>query len=125
MVREVRYRSQKPVPYLLRPLLPEGIGYVEQGTFDRLAGRYEHRLEPMPLGKRAELCAAITLEPTSSERFLRIYEGTVCVRVPVLGPRLEREAVAALQKPEPQGSEVTRAWLTRLQRERQGAAATP
>jgi hypothetical protein len=123
VLREVRYRSQKPVPALLRPFMPDGIGYVERGTFDRLAGRYEHRLQPTPLGERCELCATITLEPTGSERFLRVYEGTVSVRVPILGARLEREALVALDKPQPRGSEVTRAWLERLARERRESSA--
>jgi hypothetical protein len=112
--RDIRYRSQKPVPLLLKPFMPDGIGYMEYASFDAQAGRYQHRLTPIPLGNRLDLEATITLEPVSAERFLRVYQGSVRVHVPVVGARLEREALRVLGEPQPEGAKVTHAWLQRL-----------
>jgi hypothetical protein len=112
--RDIRYRSQKPVPVLLKPFMPDGVGYMEYAVFHEREGRYEHRLTPIPLGKRLELVAHITLEVRGPERFARVYEGTVSVHVPVLGARLEREALHVLAREQPEGEALTRAWLARL-----------
>jgi hypothetical protein len=111
--RDLRYRSNKPVPTLLKPLMPNGIGYVERGVFDEAKGTYEHTLEPVPLGARAALKGVIRLEPQAAG-IRRIYEGTVEVRLLGLGGVLEREAVSALEKPrDDEGTRITRAWLAR------------
>jgi hypothetical protein len=123
VTRHIHYRSQKPVPLLLKPFMPDGIGYVEHSVFHETEGRYEHRLAPVPLGKRLELCATITLEPLGPERFLRVYEGTVSVNVPVLGARLEQEALRVLAAEQPEGAALTRAWLERLAQKRRNGTA--
>ncbi len=123
--RDIRYRSQKPVPALLRPFMPDGIGYLEYAVFHEREGRYEHRLTPVPLGKRLELVASLTLEPRGPERFLRVYEGTVSVHVPVLGARLEREALNVLAEEQPEGKKVTAEWLQKLADARRAAAHSP
>lgn len=109
--RELRYRSQKPVPALLKMFMPEGISYVEQSVYDPARGRYEHRLEPRPLGARAALTGAITVEPSSPGRFKRIYDAAFDIRVPVIGPKLEREAVEGFTRNQDAGVELTQAWL--------------
>ena len=120
--RDIRYRSQKPVPVLLKPFMPDGIGYMEYAVFCEREGRYQHRLTPMPLGNRLELQATLTVEPAGPERFVRVYEGTVRVHVPVLGARLEREALRGLGEEQPEGAAVTRAWLKRLAEARRSAS---
>jgi hypothetical protein len=111
--RDLRYRSNKPVPALLKPLMPDGIGYVERGVFDEAQGTYAHTLEPVPLGSRAQLRGVIRVEPHEAG-IRRIYEGTVEVRMLGLGGVLEREAVSALEKSrDDEGTRITRAWLTR------------
>jgi hypothetical protein len=117
--RDLRYRSARPVPLVVRPFFPDGIGYVEHGVLDEVAQRYEHRLEPVPLGSRAELCASITLEVTGEGRFRYVYEGTFSIRVPLIGARLEREAAAAFGADRPEATALTQSWLTRRAAERQ------
>jgi hypothetical protein len=116
--RDLRYRSSRPVPLVVRPFFPDGIGYVEHGVLDETAQRYEHRLEPVPLGSRAELRASITLEVTGVERFRYIYEGAFTIRVPVLGGRLEREAAAAFSAERPEATALTQSWVARRAAER-------
>jgi len=116
--RDLCYRSHKPVPILLRPLMPKGVGYLETSVFDERRDTYQHRLTPMPLGKVAELSASITLEPLGEERFLRVYEGYVSVGLPVFGKRLEHEAVVALEKEQPDSAELTRSWLAKYSERR-------
>jgi hypothetical protein len=121
--RDIRYRSHKPVPVLLKPLMPHGIGYLETSLFDAARGEYQHRLTPVPLGKLAEMSATMRLELTGSERFVRIYEGTVTVRAPLIGGRLEREAVQALEKDSPEMMELTKTWLAKYTERRRAAEA--
>jgi hypothetical protein len=116
--RDLRYRSARPVPIVVRPFFPEGIGYVEHGVLDEAAGRYEHRLEPVPLGSRAELSATITLEVTGEERFHYVYEGAFSIRVPLIGARLERQAAAAFSTERPEATALTQHWVARRAAER-------
>jgi hypothetical protein len=109
--RDVRYRSARPVPLVLRPFMPDGIGYVEHGVLDLVAQRYEHRLEPMPLGSRAELRATISLEVIAPERFRRTYAGAFDVRVPLIGGRLERDAAQAMMNENPESAALTQRWV--------------
>jgi hypothetical protein len=123
--RDLRYRSARPVPLVVRPFFPEGIGYVEHGVLDEVAGRYEHRLEPVPLGSRAELAATITLEVTGVERFRYVYEGAFSIRVPLIGGRLEREAAAAFSTERPEASALTQSWVSRRAAERRAGRVNP
>lgn len=120
--RDVRYRSSQPVPVVLRPFMPDGIGYVEYGVLDEAAQRYEHRLQPMPLGARAELRATITVEVVAPERFRRIYAGAFEVRVPLIGARLERDAARAMMNENPESAALTQRWVEQRAEQRRAAA---
>lgn len=111
--RRLRYRSEAPVPFVLQPLLPHGVGYVEEAVFDEQARQYRHRITPHPLAERAELHATITAVPINDGQFERVYAGHVAVHLPLIGRRLARELAKTLSNEGDQHLSITRAWLKR------------
>jgi hypothetical protein len=111
--RVVRYRSTKEPPALMKPFLPDGLGYVERGTFDRSAARFEHSIEPTAMADRTEIRGAVTVESIAPGRIRRTYAGTVSIRVPLLGGRLEAATVEQMQKNNDAAASVTAEWLAR------------
>jgi hypothetical protein len=111
--RVVRYRSTKEPPALMKPFLPDGLGYVERGTFDRVASRFEHSIEPNAMSERTEIRGAVTVESVAPGRIRRTYEGFVSIKVPLLGSRLEAGAIEQMQKTNDTAAAVTSEWLAR------------
>lgn len=113
IARTVRYRSKKQPPALMKPFLPDGLGYVERATFDCATERFEHAIEPSTMADRTEIRGAITVETVAPRRIRRTYAGTVSIRIPVLGARLEAGTIEQMQKTNDTAAAVTAAWLAR------------
>jgi hypothetical protein len=111
--RTVRYRSTKEPIALVKPFLPGGLGYVERSQFDSATGRFEHAIEPNAMGDRAEIRGAITVEPIAPGRIRRTYEGTVSIKVPLLGARFEAGAIEQMKKTNDTAAAVTAEWLAK------------
>ncbi len=118
--RLVRYRSLKPVPALMRPFLPEGLGYTEHGVFDADARSFSHRIEPSAFGRRTDIQGIVRIEELGGGRIRRTYAGSVQIRAPWIAHKLELDTVANMESSQEVAASVTREWLSR-RRERASA----
>jgi hypothetical protein len=113
IVREVRYRSTQPVPAIMRPFLPDGLGYTERSTFDRAAARFEHTIEPSTFGDRTEIKGEMVALVIAPGRIRRVYTGSVSIRVPVMGGRFEAGTITSMERTNDVAAAVTAQWLAR------------
>lgn len=109
--RVVRYRSRKPVPGMMKPFLPEGLGYTEHATFDSETQTFEHRIEPSAFGSRTDIRGAVLVEDLGRGRIRRTYAGRVEIRAPLIARKLEQDTVANMVASQDTAAAVTRAWL--------------
>jgi hypothetical protein len=110
--RVVRYRSRQPVPALMRSFLPDGLGYTEHGIYDPETRSFTHRIEPNAFGARTEIRGTMRVEDLANGKIRRIYEGTVTIKVPIVGGRIEADTIRNMQKAQDAAAAVTRQWLS-------------
>ncbi len=109
--RVVRYRSRKPVPGLMRPFMPEGLGYTEHGVFDVQACELAHRIEPSAFASRTDIRGTLRVADIGQGRIRRSYAGTVSIRAPLIARKLELDTVANMVSSQDTAATVTRHWL--------------
>jgi hypothetical protein len=109
--REVRYSVRTPVPALVRPLLPDGLSYVERATFDREQQVLEHTIHPNTAAARTDIRARLHVEDLGAGRSRRIYRGSVSIQVPLIGRRLEQSTVRNIVESQERASIVTQRFL--------------
>lgn len=110
--RRVRFRFTGDLsPAVTSVVDPARLTWVEESTFDRQAHRGRHHIVPDHYGGRLRCDYTTELAP-DGEGTLRVAEGEVVVRFPLVGSRVERAIVGGLTEHAGREQELVERWLT-------------
>ena len=112
--QRVRYRFTGELsPAVTAVVDPGRLTWVEETTYDRRSHRGEHRIVADHYADRLRSSYTTTLEPAGDhgDATLRITDGDVRVRFPLVGGRVERAIVGGLAEYAGQETEALRQWL--------------
>jgi hypothetical protein len=96
-VRTFRYESGTDLPAVAAKALgTKRLAYTQTNRLDLAASRLEWRIE-LPLGDRVRVSGVTTMEPSGSGS-LRKVDGTIEVKLPLIGGRVEKLVVEQFEK---------------------------
>jgi hypothetical protein len=113
---EVR-RTVEVVPKLgdlpgpIKKLIGDGVGYREEGVFDKQSKRYKLKIFPNKLGDKMTIAGEIRCEPSGDAKCKRIYTANVEARVFGVGGMLEKRLIADMEKGYDVGAKFTNDYL--------------
>jgi hypothetical protein len=89
--------------------------WVDEADYDLAAHRSEHRIVPDHYGNRLQASYSSRLEADGDGATRRIAEGTVKVRMALVGGRVERAIVSGLEEHADAEAALLARWLTRAE----------
>lgn len=112
--RVIRATPARDLPAVVRRVTGASLGYTETSIFTIAEGRAVTTVEPNTLAGRIDFSGTHTLEETGARSFVRIFEGSVDVRVALVGKNIERAIIADMESSYRAGAALTAAGLTAL-----------
>jgi len=118
--RTIRAVPARDVPGFLRAITGASLAYEETTTYFKGQNRADLRVTTASLSNRIDITATYTVTAVGAGRLERVLEGEIDVRVPVVGPRIERAVLDDNAESYEVGAQVTQNWL-----DRNGLIASP
>jgi hypothetical protein len=100
-----------PMPAPLKKLVGEGLGYREEGVYDKKARRYTVRIYPNKLADKLTITGEMSSEPAGDGKMKRIYKGTVVAKIFGVGGLLEKTVIADIEKSYSESARFTNQYL--------------
>ncbi len=85
------------MPAALKKLVGEGVGYREDGRFDKKTRRYEIKVTPNKLADKLHITGTLYTEPAGEGKCKRVYEGNVEAKIFGVGGMLEKRVIGDLE----------------------------
>jgi hypothetical protein len=99
------------VPAAIKALIGEGLGYREEGCYDKKTQRYRLSVVPTALADKISINGEIWAEPIAPVRCKRIFLAQIAVRVFGIGSIIEQRIIADLRLNYNAGAAYTAAYL--------------
>jgi hypothetical protein len=116
-----RCTSRRKLPGFVEKLLGGPLGFTESLTIFDGAQRVEQRVEPSLFRERTEFRAELNVEALEGGRSARVFRGTLSIRLPVVGRRIERLTIRDMTQAQELAVKLAR---DRLARRGAGSAST-
>lgn len=111
--RSVRVVPARDLPAMIRRVTGASLGYLETTVYRRAEGTAETVVVPSTLASRIEVVGTHRIT-ASGGSISRVFEGTVAVRLPLVGRRIERIVLDDMAASYRLGAAITQAWMDRL-----------
>lgn len=99
------------MPGPLKKVLGDGIGYKEEGVFDKNAKRYKVTIIPNKLADKTTIEGEMRCEPAGDGKCKRIFECKVVSKVFGVGGMLEKRVIADMEDGYDKGAKFTNEWI--------------
>lgn len=97
--QRIRYRFTGELSSAVTAVVDrDRLTWVDEAEYDLAAHSSEHEIVPDHYGSRLQASYSNRLEPDGDGRTRRVAEGTVKVRMPLVGGRVERAIVSGLEE---------------------------
>lgn len=100
-----------PMPGPLKKVLGDGLGYREEGVFDKKTKRYKIKIIPNKLTDKVTITGEMWMEPAGEGKCNRIFTCTVKAKIFGVGGMLEKKTIEDMQKSYKTGGEFTNEYL--------------
>lgn len=113
---EVR-RSLKVVPKLgpmpgpLKAVIGEGVGYQENGVFDKKSRRYTVDITPNKLSDKVTIKGVMYTKPKGDNQCVRVFECTVNAKIFGVGGMLEKRVITDMEESYAKGADFTNKYI--------------
>jgi hypothetical protein len=87
--RKVRIEPKTDAPAMIKKLVGDSIGYVEEGTFDPKAKKWNYKISTTKLTDKISISGTFWVEPRGEKRVERICEVDLNVKVFGVGGTIE------------------------------------
>lgn len=111
--REIRIYPERDLPGFLQKIVRGDLGYVEKSTWYRDRNHLDVVVEPTLLSDKTTIEADYDLVVLAPGRLRRTFAGTMDVRIPLLGKKIEEFIIAEMTRTYEIAAEVTREWLAK------------
>ncbi len=100
-----------PMPGPLKAVIGEGIGYVENGVFDKKARRYTIDITPNKLSDKVTIKGKLYTEPKGEGKCNRVFECTVTAKIFGVGGMLEKRVITDMQESYAKGAKFSNEYI--------------
>jgi hypothetical protein len=100
-----------PMPGPLKAVIGEGIGYQENGVYDKKTRRYTIDITPNKLADKVTIKGLLYTEPRGADKCNRVFECSVTAKIFGVGGMLEKRVIADMQESYAKGAEFTNRYL--------------
>ncbi len=100
-----------PMPGPVKKLIGDGLGYEEEGVFDKAARRYKIKITPNKLADKMKIEGVLYVEPKGEGKVNRIFECSVNVKIFGIGGLVEKQIIGDMQNSYAKGAEFTNKYL--------------
>jgi hypothetical protein len=112
--QRIRYRFTGELSSAVTAVVDrDRLTWVDEADYDLAAHRSEHRIVPDHYGSRLQAAYSSRLEADGAGATRRIAEGTVKVRMPLVGGRVERAIVSGLEEHADAEAALLARWVAR------------
>ena len=99
------------LPAPLKKLVGEGIGYREEGVFDKKTRRYKVTVVPNKLADKLTITGEISIEPAGDKKCKRIYNTKVEAKIFGIGGMVEKRVISDIEHGYGAGAKFTNEYL--------------
>lgn len=100
-----------PMPGPVKKLIGDGLGYTEDGTFDRATRRYRIKITPNKLADKIKIEGVLYTKPAGDNKVNRVFECKVDVKIFGLGGLVEKQVIGDMEVSYAKGAEFTNKYL--------------
>jgi len=99
-----------PMPGPLKAIVGEGLGYREDGVYDKKTRRYTIVITPNKLADKLTIKGVLYTKP-QGDKCIRIFDCTVIAKIFGVGGMLEKRVIADMETSYAKGAEFTNQWV--------------
>jgi protein-L-isoaspartate O-methyltransferase len=111
--RVQRFTSRADVPAIVRKFVDGAVGFTAHNDFTRADSKMSVRTVPAALAAKLSNEGTFSVVETGEGRCRRTYTGTIEVRVPIVGKKIEQQIAKAVESSYDKAAAFTRDWLAR------------
>ncbi|MCS6899828.1 MAG: DUF2505 domain-containing protein [Myxococcales bacterium] len=88
--RRVRIEPKTEAPAVVKKLIGDSIGYVEEGSFDPTTKKWSYQITTSKMADKISISGLFWAEPRGEKKIERICEVDLHVKVPLVGGEIEK-----------------------------------
>ncbi len=100
-----------PMPGPVKKLIGDGLGYREDGTFDKKTKRYNIKITSNKLADKIKIEGVLYVEPAGDGKVNRIFEAKVNVKIFGVGGMVEKQVIGDMETSYAKGAEFTNKYI--------------
>jgi len=105
--RHLEIKPKRQLPAFLRKLVKRELGFSQKETFFKRENRIEMEVIPTIFPGRSEIKSVYTAEMVGPDKLVRAYEGTISIKVPIAGRKVEKAILEDMIRSYEVGTQVT------------------
>lgn len=113
LTRRTYVIPKRDFPAIIKKVFGTSSGFHETTVWRRSQGIAETEVITDMFSKRIEIVGKHSIKPLSGDRFHRVFEGYIDIRIPLVGARVERIVYSQMDESYKLSSDVTQTWLER------------
>ncbi|MBK7579142.1 MAG: DUF2505 family protein [Myxococcales bacterium] len=99
-----------PMPGPLKAVVGEGLGYREDGTFDKKSRRYSIVITPNKLADKVTIKGSLYTKP-QGDKCVRVFDCTVIAKIFGVGGMLEKRIIGDMEESYKKGADFSNKWI--------------
>lgn len=100
-----------PMPGPVKKLIGDGLGYAEDGTFDKTTRRYKIKITPNKMADKIRIEGVLYTKPAGDNKLTRIFEAKVDVKIFGVGGLVEKQIIGDMEVSYAKGAEFTNKYV--------------
>ncbi len=100
-----------PMPGPLKALIGEGLGYREDGVYDKKTRRYSLVIVPNKLADKMTVKGMLYSKPQGDKKMVRVFECSVVAKIFGVGGMLEKRIIADMEENYGKAAVFTNQWI--------------
>lgn len=88
--RRVRIEPKTEAPAVVKKLIGDSIGYLEEGSFDPVTKKWSYKITTSKMADKISISGLFWAEPRGDKKIERICEVDLNVKVPLVGGEIEK-----------------------------------
>ncbi len=100
-----------PMPGPVKKLIGDGLGYREEGVFDKKTKRYTVKITPNKMADKMTTTGEMWCEPAGDGKVKRIYKGVVVAKIFGVGGMVEKNIIGDMEKSYEIGAKFTNEYI--------------
>jgi hypothetical protein len=102
-----------PMPGPLKTLVGDGLGYREDGVYDKKTRHYRTVITPNKLAEKITIQGDFWVEPKGDKQCLRIFECSVTAKIFGVGGMLEKRVISDMEASYEKSAKFTNEWIAK------------